>query len=245
MKKVFNVKKNSNHLVHDKLLEKRLIFKALICLVYLIVITILTVCIYQIYQKEKRILSWSEVESVDDYTYITISKMSEKFAYYENSNKEIHFVIEEEETGQWHTYLIAIDSGDYEKYKDIIDYTYERTIQVPKPLKVYGYPVVIDEELKQLAIQNITNFVPAENEVVITNDNFNSYLTNSYLDTTLPKQEHFNFILFLVIIILIIVVLMFILTIFNQDKKVYKKVEDIYYGRRKKCFPFVSSIFDN
>lgn len=236
MKKVFNVKKNSNHLVHDKLLEKRLIFKALICLVYLIVITILTVCIYQIYQKEKTILSWSEVESVDDYTYITISKMSEKFAYYENSNKEIHFVIEEEETGQWHTYLIAIDSDDYEKYKDIIDYTYERTTQVPKPLKVYGYPVVIDEELKQLAIQNITNFVPAENEVVITNDNFNSYLTNSYLDTTLPKQEHFNFILFLVIIILIMVVLMFILTIFNQDKIVYKKVEDIYYERRKKLF---------
>lgn len=236
MKKVFNVKKSSNHLVHNQSLEKKLVFKALICLVYLIVITILMVCIYQVYQQETEILPWSQAESVEDYTYITISKMSEKFAYYENSNKEIHFVIEEEETGQWHTYLIAIDSDDYAKYQDIIDYTYERTTEVPKPLKVYGYPVVIDEELKQLAIQNITNFVPAENEVVITNDNFNSYLTNSYLDTTLPKQEHFNFILFLLIIILILVILMFLLTIFNQDKIVYKKVEDIYYEKRKKLF---------
>ncbi len=236
MTKIFNVKKNSNHPIHEKLYEKRLIFKTFICLIYLIVITILVVCVYQLYHEKEKILPWSSADSVEDYTYITISKMSEKFAYYENSKKEIHFVIEEEDTGQWHTYLVAIDEDDYSKYKDIIDYTYERTTEVPEPVKVYGYPVVIDDELKQLAIQNITNFVPAENEVVITNDNFNTYLTNSYLDTTLPRQEKFSFVLFLVIVILIIVVLMFILTILDQDKVVYRKVEDVYYGKRKKLF---------
>ncbi len=236
MTKIFNVKKNSNHPIHEKLYEKRLIFKTFICLIYLIVITILVVCVYQLYHEKEKILPWSSADSVEDYTYITISKMSEKFAYYENSKKEIHFVIEEEDTGQWHTYLVAIDEDDYSKYKDIIDYTYERTTEVPEPVKVYGYPVVIDDELKQLAIQNITNFVPAENEVVITNDNFNTYLTNSYLDTTLPRQEKFSFALFLVIVILIIVVLMFILTILDQDKVVYRKVEDVYYGKRKKLF---------
>jgi|GEM_PF-1034444 len=236
MTKIFNVKKNSNHPIQEKLYEKRLIFKTFICLIYLIVITILVVCVYQLYHEKEKILPWSSADSVEDYTYITISKMSEKFAYYENSKKEIHFVIEEEDTGQWHTYLVAIDEDDYSKYKDIIDYTYERTTEVPEPVKVYGYPVVIDDELKQLAIQNITNFVPAENEVVITNDNFNTYLTNSYLDTTLPRQEKFSFALFLVIVILIIVVLMFILTILDQDKVVYRKVEDVYYGKRKKLF---------
>lgn len=236
MTKIFNVKKNSNHPIQEKLYEKRLIFKTFICLIYLIVITILVVCVYQLYHEKEKILPWSSADSVEDYTYITISKMSEKFAYYENSKKEIHFVIEEEDTGQWHTYLVAIDEDDYSKYKDIIDYTYERTTEVPEPVKVYGYPVVIDDELKQLAIQNITNFVPAENEVVITNDNFNTYLTNSYLDTTLPRQEKFSFVLFLVIVILIIVVLMFILTILDQDKVVYRKVEDVYYGKRKKLF---------
>lgn len=236
MKKIFNIKKNSNHPVHEKWYEKRLVFKTFICLVYLIVITILVVCTYQLYHEKEEIVPWSEAETIEDYTYITISKMSEKFAYYEKSNKQIHFVIEEEDTGQWHTYLVAIDADDYDKYKPIIDYTYERTTEIPKPIKVYGYPVVIDDELKQLAIQNITNFVPAENEVVITNENFNTYLTNSYLDTTLPRQEKFSFVLFLVIIILILVILMFILTIFDQDKVVYRKVEDVYYGKKKKVF---------
>ncbi len=236
MKKLLNVKKNINHPVHEKWYEKRLVFKTFICLVYLIVITMLLICIYQLYEEKKEILPWDEAQTVEDYTYITISRMSEKFAYYEKSNKEIHFVIEEEDTGQWHTYLIAIDADDYDKYKDIIDYTYERTTETPEPITVYGYPVLIDEELKELAIQNITNFVPAENEVVITDENFNTYLTNSYLDTTIPKQENFSMVLCLVIIMLIIVVLMFILTIFDQDKKVYQKVEDVYYGKKKQLF---------
>lgn len=236
MKKLLNIKKSTNHPVHEKWYEKRLVFKTFICLVYLIVITMLVVCIYQLYEEKQEILPWDEVKTVDDYTYITISRMSEKFAYYEKSNKEIHFVIEEEDTGQWHTYLVAIDADDYDKYKDIIDYTYERTTEKPDPITVYGYPVLIDDELKELAIQNITNFVPAENEVVITDENFNTYLTNSYLDTTIPKQENFSMVLCLVIIILIIVVLMFVLTIFDQDKKVYQKVEDVYYGKKKQLF---------
>ena len=236
MTKIFNVKKNSNHPIHEKLYEKRLIFKTFICLIYLIVITILVVCVYQLYHEKEKILPWSSADSVEDYTYITISKMSEKFAYYENSKKEIHFVIEEEDTGQWHTYLIAIDASSYDKYKDIIDYTYERTTVVPKKVKVYGYPVVIDDDLKNLAIQNIKNFVPAENEVEITADNFDDYLTNSYLDTTIPRREKFSYVLCLVIIILIIVILMFILTIFDQDRKVYRKVEGVYQEKKKKLF---------
>lgn len=236
MKKLFNIKKNINHPIHEKWYEKRLVFKTFICLVYLIIITILVVCIYQLYEKKEEIVPWEQAKTVDDYTYITISKMSEKFAYYEKANKEIHFVIEEEDTGQWHTYLIAINADDYDKYKPIIDYTYERTTEVPKPIKVYGYPVVIDDSLKDLAIQNIANFVPAENEVVITKDNFNIYLTNSYLDTTISQKEEFSLPLFLVIITLIIVVIMFLLTIFDQDKKVYRKMETVYYGKKKKLF---------
>ena len=236
MTKLFNIKKYIDHPIYGKWHEKRLVFKIFLCLVYLIVITILIVCIHQLYEDKKEILPWSEAETVEDYTYITISKMSEKFAYYEKSNKEIHFVIEEEDTGQWHTYLIAIDANDYDKYKAIIDYTYERTTEVPAPLKVYGYPVVIDDELKQLAIQNIANFVPAENEVIITNENFNTYLTNSYLDTTIPQKEEFSLVLCLVIVILVVVILLFILTIFDRDKIVYRKVEDVYHENKKKLF---------
>lgn len=77
-----------------KINEKRLAIKMILCLVYLIVITILFTCSYRIFKEEKEIPSWSDVESVDDYTYMTIYKMSEKFAYYKDADVGIHFIIE-------------------------------------------------------------------------------------------------------------------------------------------------------
>lgn len=201
-----------------KINEKRLAIKMILCLVYLIVITILFTCSYRIFKEEKEIPSWSDVESVDDYTYMTIYKMSEKFAYYKDADVGIHFIIEKEQTGQWHTYLIAIKESEYEKYKPIIDYTYERTDVQPDPIVVYGYPVNTSEELKQLAIKNIENFVPATNEVKITEENYIAYLTNSYLDTTQKRKDNFNYILFITMLLLFIVVMLFIFTILDRDR---------------------------
>ncbi len=201
--------------------EKRIAIKILLCSVYLIVITIFSVCSYKIYQEKQDIKSWSEVSSADEYSYIEISKMSEKFAYFSTSKKSIHFVIEQEETGAWYTYLVAIKDSDYSKFKDIIDYTYERTTKEPKPIKVYGYPVVINDELKKLAIENIINFLPVENEVVITEENFNDYLTNSYLDTTIKREDNFNILLFISLLILFIMIALFLITIFDRDKSVH------------------------
>ena len=125
--------------------EKRLIIKMFVCLVYLAIITILFVCSYRLFQEKKEVIPWSEVENVDDKTYIDIYKMSEKFAYYQESNIGIHFVIEKEATGLWHTYLIAINEDEYETFKAIIDYTYERTTNVPEPIRVYGYPTITNQ----------------------------------------------------------------------------------------------------
>lgn len=198
--------------------EKKLTIKMLLCIVYLIVITILFVCSFKLFQAKYNAKPWGEVESVEEFTYITISRMSEKFAYYEQENIGIHFVIEKEDTGVWHTYLIAIDEDEYDTYKDIIDYTYERTDKEPQPLKVYGYPEIIQQDLKSLAIKNIANFVPAENEVTITEDNFETYITNSYLDTTKEKQDYFSVILFVTLILLFIMIAVFLFTIFDQNK---------------------------
>ena len=105
--------------------ENRLIIKMVMCTLYLIIITILFVCSYKLFKEKQSILPFQDVESIENYTYIDISKMSEKFAYYKDTNIGIHFVIEKEDTGRWHTYLIAINEDDYHKYKNIIDYTYE------------------------------------------------------------------------------------------------------------------------
>lgn len=206
--------------------EKRLIIKISLCLIYLIAIAVLSVCAFQIFKEKEEVKSWEQITDADEYSYITISKMSEKFAYYSTNKKSIHFVIEEEQTGQWHTYLIAINESDYSKYKDIIDYTYERTTTKPEPIKVYGYPVIINDELKELALKNLPNFMPAENEVVITNDNFNTYLTNSYLDTTISRTDTFSIPLFIVLLLIFIMLGLLIFTAFDRDR-IVDDVDDI------------------
>ncbi len=212
-----------------KINEKKLTIKLLLITLYLIVITILFVCSYKIYQDKNIIKPWSETSSIEDYTYIEISKMSEKFAYYEEKNIGIHFVIEKEDTGRWHTYLIAIDEKDYDKYKELIDYSYERTTTEVKPIKVYGYPVIVNNELKEMAINNIKNFVPAENEVTITEDNYETYLTNCYLDTTQKRKDSFSYLLLVTSFFLFVVIVLLIATILDHDKlisRVDKKVKE-------------------
>lgn len=212
--------------IKKEISEKKLTNKMFLCSIYLIVITILAVCSYRLFQEKYYAKPWGEVESVEEYSYIEVSKMSEKFAYYEEENLGIHFVIEKEDTGLWHTYLIGINEDEYNKYKDIIDYTYERTDKEPTPLKVYGYPEIIKEDLKELAIKNVANFVPAENEIKITKDNFETYLTNSYLNTTKEKTDRFSLALFISLILLFIMIALFIFTIFDKDKILYTIPEE-------------------
>ena len=204
--------------------EKRITVKLLLCIICLIVITILFVCSYQIFKQKQQVIPWDQAKSVEDYAYIEVSKMSEKFAYFEESKKQVHFVIEEEASGAWHTYIIAIEEDDYEDYKSIIDYTYERVEKKPRPKKVYGYPVIISD--KEVAIENIPNFVPAENEIEITTENFNQYLTNSYLDTTIEREEEFSVVLLVLLFLLFIMIIIFIITAFSKDK-VIDDIDDL------------------
>ena len=197
--------------------EKRLGIRLLLSVIYLMVITILFVCGYKIYKEDNNPIKYQEATSTDDYSYIEVSKMSEKFAYSEKNNIGIHFVVEKEETGIWHTYLIAINEKNIKKYQKLIDYAKGKTSTIPKPIKVYGYPVNINNEIKEMAIKNINNFLPSTNEVKIDNDNYEKYLTNSYLDTTKKKQEIISPMLILISTLFLIVVLLFILVLIDKN----------------------------
>lgn len=205
-----------------KVNEKRIAIKMVVSLVYLIIITILFICAYKLFEEKRNIIPWSEVETVEDYTYIKVSKMSEKFAFFSDTNIGLHFVIEKEDTGLWHTYIVAIDEDDYDNYKNIIDYTYERIDREPNPKKIYGYPVIASEEIKELAIKNIPNFVPAENEVIINKENYDAYLTNSYLDATKGQKDNFDILLFITLLLTVTVIALLFSTLIGKDKIVDK-----------------------
>lgn len=202
--------------------KKRLLLKIVICIFYLIVIVFLAISSFLLYKQKMYISPWSLVKSTNDYSYIDIYKMSEKFAYFEESDVGIHFVIEKEDTGLWHTYLIAIDEKKYDDFKKIIDYTYERTNEVPDVIRVYGYPVIVSDELKKMAINKISSFLPKENEIVINDENYEDYLTNCYLDTTVERTDQFSILLCVCLFLLVIVFVLLLFTLFDK-----KKTDDI------------------
>lgn len=214
--------------------ETKLAAKMIMCLIYLIIITFLAIYSYQLFQQEYKAIPWSDVKNTNNYTYVDIQKMSEKFAYYSKKNIGIHYIIDQEENGLWHTYLIAINEDDYEKYKEIIDYTYQKSKTKPKPVRVYGYPVITDDELKNLAIKNIKKFLSSENEVVITEENYDQYLTNSYLDTTIKKNIFENILLYVSLGALIFMVLLLLVTIIDKSKTINNVEKNIIKKYRKK-----------
>lgn len=195
---------------------KRIVIKLLLSFVYLAIIGILCYSAFSIFTEERKTVKWNEVEKTSQYTYLEITQMSEAFA--KIGNKQIHYVMEKENSGAWHTYLIAINEKDYAKYKNIIDFTYERIPTKSDNIKVYGYPVKITKKIKSLAIQNITKFVPVENEIKITDANFEQYLTDTYLDTTIEKVDSFNYYVLILLLGAFIVFIIFIYTIFEKDK---------------------------
>ena len=217
----------------NKKARQRLIIKLALCLFYLLIIFILCFSAFKLLQKDQEIVPWKIVSRTTQYSYIKISQMSEAFAEIKNEGKTIHYVIEEEKTGAWHTYLLAINKKDYNKYKNIIDYTYQRTTTIPKSIKVYGYPVFISDNIKSLAIKNISKFLPVENQVVLDNNNFEQYMTNTYLDTTKSEVHVFNkFILILLLLALILLILL-IFTILDKDK-IVNEVDEIIEAEEAK-----------
>lgn len=212
----------------------RPIIKLLLCIFYIVIIFILVLVSFKLFQKDQKIVDWDQVSSTDDYSYLKISQMSEAFAITGDS-KQIHFVIEQDENLEWHTYLIAIGKDDYNNYKNIIDYTYERVKEKPNNITVYGYPKKITDNIKKLAIKNITNFVSIENKTVLTEDNFEEYLTNTYLDTTIPKTHKTNYIIVALLTLALILFILIIFTIFDKDR-IVDEVEEIIEKENDKLF---------
>ncbi len=198
----------------------RFLIKMSLCLIYFVVACILAYCAFHLYTEEIKPIKWENASNTRDYTYIDIDKMSEKFATIDG-RKDIHFIIDEEKkTGLWHIYLLAIEEKDYKKYKKVIDYSYGRVKERPKAVRVYGYPVAISTDLKQLTIKNYKNFVSFENEVELTLENFNEYLTNTYLDSTKEQVHNFNWFVVILMVLDLVLFVLIIVTILDKDKLV-------------------------
>ena len=198
----------------------RLYTKIFFCIVYLLVMGILFFSAYKLYMNDKKEVAWDKVISTTNKTSLTISKMSEAFAKIDN--KQIHFVIVEDKNKVYRSYLIAISKKDYKKYKPIIDYSYERIKEKQKPLIVKGYPQIISKKLKELTLKNYKNFLPNDNKVKLSEKNFDKYITNTYLDTTIKKVEKTNYIVITLLVLIVLLFILLLLTLIDRDMIVNK-----------------------
>ena len=198
--------------------KTRLAVKVFLCLIYVVIFFILTTTSFRMYRNSRKIINWKNVNSTDQYAYLEISQMSEAFINIKGTNKQIHFVMEKEKDGTWHTYLLAIDKKDYNIYKPLIDYTYERTDKKPNKIIVNGYPKKITKEIKKLAIKNIVNFVPIENEVKLDDKNFEKYMTDTYLDTTIERVFNTNIIIIILLLLSVVILVLTVFTLLDKDK---------------------------
>lgn len=192
-------------------LKKSIIKKFFISIIFIIVLCFLFYMTYYIYMDTRTISKYNK--KINEYSYLEIEKMSDKFA--EIDNKEFHFVRDKYNA----IYIIAINNKTLDKYKDMIEYTYGKKEKV-NSIKLYGLPVKISKDLKQLVINNINKFLTFKEQIDITLENYEEYLPITFLDTTIKENYKFNYVVFLLFLIFGIIFLLLIKILF------FKKLEE-------------------
>ncbi len=192
-------------------LKKNILNKIVIFIIFICVLIAMFLITFYVYCNSREIDSYNKNKI--DYSYIEIYKMSDSFAVIDN--KELHFVIDKHNN----IYIIAIYKSDIDKYKAIIDYSYGR-IKKSKSIKVYGLPIKQNNEIKDLVIKYVNNFLSYGEKIPITLENYNEYIPDTFLDTTVSYYYKFNYVVFLLFLIFGIIFLIFIKVMF------FKKIDE-------------------
>ena len=183
---------------------KKSVIKTLIVLSIFLVLCFLFYITYYIYNNSRKIEEYNK--NTSNYSYLTIKEMSEAFATIDQ--KQLHFI----KNIKNNIYIVAIPKKYENKYQEIIDYTYRKTNKT-KTIKVYGLPIKANREIKDLVIKYINKFLPFQEQIPITNENYKEYIPNTILDTTIKETYTFNYIVF---ILFLIFGIFFLLLIFSK-----------------------------
>lgn len=206
-------------MIKKKLKLKKKVFYLLLVFMSFFLLFLLFYATYFIYMKSQKVGYYQKNNT--NYSFLIISEMSDAFA--EVGQKEFHFVKDLES----HVYIVAISKDEKKKYQGIIDYTYGKSNH-KEQIKVYGYPILENEQIHRLIIKYINKFLPYEEHLDISEENYSNYFFNTYLDTTIQKMDQFNIIVFLLFLLFILFFYLFIKILWIEKRKIYdgKKRKD-------------------
>ncbi len=195
-------------------LKKSILYRFTFSIIFLIIICILFFSSYFIYTKSRKIAYYTSKNK--DYSYLEIVEMSDSFA--DIGNKELHFVRDNK-----NIYVVAISKKEIKGYQNVMNYTYGKTKE-RKTMKIYGYPISKNNQIKKLEMKYINYFLPYEERININYHNYNQYLFDTYLDTTINPLYQFNYIVFLLLLLFAILLFIFIKIIVFKGSGSHEKV---------------------
>lgn len=154
---------------------------------------------------------------------VEFEMISYPFASFEYSDAQgLYFVFDTDMCA----YIVCLDNSRFEtEFGEIYEYTFSESTEAPAPGVVEGYAMPIEEELKDIAIEE---FNLLWNDEVLNEENFEEYLGAYYLDTTYqPGAEEESPVSTVLagIFFLVMAIYMFYYVI-KGYKKVQKKIQE-------------------
>lgn len=130
-----------------------------------------------------------EIEYFDAYTddgkekFLMFNLISDSFATFTiGESHDFYFALDSNEYGMF-PYIVCMPADRLSEFQEIYDYTFssDPNAVAPEYGSISGYPMLIEEDLKELAIEYFNVFW---NEEVLTEENFSEIVGDYYLDTT-------------------------------------------------------------
>ena len=131
----------------------------------------------------------ASLEHAGAYSYLDIQYLSYPIASYV-SNEDHQICLAEDMEG--YPYIVCLDETQLESYQELLDYTYGDSGEDPGLLRLYGYPQVIQEELKDYIVEYGNQFWDSS---FLTRENVSEYFGSYFLDTTQTEAEQRNWVM--------------------------------------------------
>lgn len=124
----------------------------------------------------------------DEPAYLNVQYMSDAVAYLEAVESMQYYITFD---SQWNPSVICLYDSELATYQPYIDWLFSDTTDGrPEEIKVTGYSVPYDEELKGFVIEYFNALVGVD---AVTEDNFEEYFGGFYLTTGLSSTGYENF----------------------------------------------------
>ena len=134
---------------------------------------------------EKEAQWFDPMAETEDKQMVKFELISYPFASFELSDSQgLYFVFDSDMCG----YIVCMDNERLEtEFKALYDYTFSDTAVFPGEGYIEGYAMMIEEDLKSLAIEEF-NYLWGED--ILTDANFEEYLGAYYLDSTYIPESN-------------------------------------------------------